>query len=148
MYPQRAGGSALCASGSKSRTLSASLSVGCSWAAAANSGLVARKRRKLRRAETSLIWGIIVPLWLPEWLVGGDELDRDLGDEALQPIGAELHARLLRDDVAEHNETLLLARRDGVLRVLHQLPFVRLADDQHVDVGTCKVRHAGEQAAI
>src|SRR5579883_2000239 len=79
----------------------------------------------------------------PERFGGRDELHRDFADEALQPLGAPRHAGLLGGNVAEHDERPLRAGRDGVGSVFDELPFARLTDDQHVEIGA----REGPQAA-
>src|SRR5262249_9109189 len=84
----------------------------------------------------------------PERLRRRDELYWDLSDEPFQPFGAVFHPRLLRHHMAQHDEGFLLTRRDRVLRVLDEFPFVCLPDHQHIYVGAREKRDARRQAHV
>src|ERR1700677_3261568 len=53
----------------------------------------------------------------PERFAGANELNRRLGNEGAQPVGAVLHARLLGDGVPQDDLALVLAQRGRVQNI-------------------------------
>src|SRR6058998_3306900 len=85
--------------------------------------------------RTTAFMEMTLRLFPRERLAGGDPFDRDFRNECLQPIGAQLHARIFRNGMADGNHRFRLSARHEIVRVVHALPLSLFAGDDQIDLG-------------